>query len=53
MSEDEALILEQEGRAALSEMGEFVPDFDDAISQAKIEKHPAHRPPVYFFFDKK
>ena len=32
MSEEEALILEQEGRAALSEMGEFVPDFDDAIS---------------------
>ena len=27
MSEEEALILEQEGRAALSEMGEFVPDF--------------------------
>ena len=35
MSEEEALLLEQEGRAALSEMGEFVPDFDDAISQAE------------------
>ena len=46
MSEEEALILEQEGRAALSEMGEFVPDFDDAISQAEIDEPPAHRPAV-------
>ena len=46
MSEEEALILEQEGRAALSEMGEFVPDFDDAISQAEIDESPADRPAV-------
>ena len=46
MSEEEALVLEQEGRAALSEMGEFVPDFDDAISQAEIDEPPAHRPAV-------
>ena len=43
MSEEERLILEHEGRAALSEMGEFVPDFDDAISQAEIDEPPAHR----------
>ena len=46
MSEEERLILEQEGRAALSEMGEFVPDFDDAISRAEIDEPPAHRPAV-------
>ena len=46
MSEEERLTLEQEGRAALSEMGEFVPDFDDAISQAEIDDSPAHRPAV-------
>ena len=46
MSEEEALILEQEGRATLSEMGEFVPDFDDAISQAEIDEPPADRPAV-------
>ena len=46
MSDEERLILEQEGRAALSEMGEFVPDFDDAISQAEIDEPPAHRPAV-------
>ena len=46
MSEEEALILEQEGRAALSEMGEFVPDFDDAISQTENDEPPAHRPAV-------
>ena len=46
MSEEERLTLEQEGRAALSEMGEFVPDFDDAISQAEIDDPPAHRPAV-------
>ena len=46
MSEEERLILEQEGRAALSEMGEFVPDFDDAISQAEIDEPPMHSPAV-------
>ena len=46
MNEEESLILEHEGRAALSEMGEFVPDFDDAISQAEIDEPPAHRPAV-------
>ena len=46
MSDEERLILEQEGHAALSEMGEFVPDFDDAISQAEIDEPPAHRPAV-------
>ena len=46
MSEEETLILEQEGRAALSEMGEFVPDFDDAISQAEIDEPPMHSPAV-------
>ena len=42
MSEEEALLLEQEGRAALSEMGEFVPDFDDAISQAEDRRSLPH-----------
>ena len=51
MSEEEALLLEQEGRAALSEMGEFVPDFDDAISQAEIDEPPAHRPAVSISID--
>ena len=46
MSEEEALILEHEGRAALSEMGEFVPDFDDALSQVEIDEPPMHRPAV-------
>ena len=46
MSEEETQILEQEGRAALLEIGEFVPDFDDAISQAEIDEPPAHRPAV-------
>ena len=46
MSEEERLTLEQEGRAARSEMGEFVPDFNDAISQAEIDEPPAHRPAV-------
>ena len=46
MSEEERLILEHEGRATLSEMGEFVPDFDDAISQAEIDEPPAYRPAV-------
>ena len=45
MSEEEALLLEQEGRAALSEMGEFVPDPDDAISQAEIDEPFAPLPP--------
>ncbi len=46
MSEEERLTLEHEGRAALSEMGEFVPDFKDAISQAEIDEPPAPRPAV-------
>ena len=46
MSEEEALILVHEGRAALSEMGEFVPDFDDAISQVEVDEPPTHRPAV-------
>ena len=46
MSEEETLILEQEGRAALSEMGEFVPDSDDVISQAEIDEPTAHRPAI-------
>ena len=50
MSEEEALLLEQEGRAALSEMGEFVPDFDDAISQAEIDEPPVpQKPPAENF----
>ena len=51
MSEEEALLLEQEGRAALSEMGEFVPDFDDAISQAEIDEPPTHRHAVSISID--
>ena len=51
MSEEEALLLEQEGRAALSEMGEFVPDFDDAISQAEIDETPTHRHAVSISVD--
>ena len=43
MSAEERLILEHEGRAALSEMGEFVPDFDDVISQTEIDELPVHR----------
>ena len=46
LSEKETLILEHEGRAALSEMGEFVPDFDDAISQAEIDEPPTQGHPV-------
>ena len=50
MSEEERLLLEQEGRAALSEMGEFVPDFDDAISQAEIDEPPVpQKPPAENF----
>ena len=51
MSEEERLILEHEGRAALSEMGEFVPDFDDAISQAEIDEPPTHRHAVSISID--
>ena len=51
MSEEEALLLEQEGRAALSEMGEFVPDFDDVISQAEIDEPSAHRHAVSISID--
>ena len=51
MSEEERLLLEQEGRAALSEMGEFVPDFDDAISQAEIDEPPTHRHAVSISID--
>ncbi len=49
MSEEEALLLEQEGRAALSEMGEFVPDPDDAILQAEIDEPFAPLPPAENF----
>ena len=49
MSEEEVLLLEQEGRAALSEMGEFVPDPDDAISQAEIDEPFAPLPPAENF----
>ena len=46
MSEKERLILENEGQAALSEMGELIPDPNDAISQAEIDEPPAHRSAV-------
>ena len=46
MSEEEMLILEHEGQATLSEMGEFIPDPDDAISQAEIDEPLAHSPAV-------
>ena len=46
MSEEERLILEHEGQAALSEMGEFVPDPDDVVSQAEPDEPPTHRPAV-------
>ena len=46
MSEEEKLILEHEGQAALSEMGEFTPDPDDAISRAEIDEPPALSPAV-------
>ena len=49
MSEEERLVLEHEGRAALSEMGEFVPDPDDAISQAEIDEPFAPLPPAENF----
>ena len=46
ISEEEKLILEHEGQAALSEMGEFVPDPDDVVSQAEPDEPPTHRPAV-------
>ena len=46
MSEEERLILEHEGQAALSEMGKFVPDPDDVVSQAEPDEPPTHRPAV-------
>lgn len=46
ISEEEKLILEHEGQAALSEMGELIPDPDDAISQAEPDEPPTHRPAV-------
>ena len=46
MSEEERLILGHEGQAALSEMGEFVPDPDDVVSQAEPDEPPTHRPAV-------
>ena len=46
ISEEEKLILEHEGQAALSEMGELIPDPDDAISQAEPDEPPAHSPAV-------
>ena len=49
MSEEERLILEHEGRAALSEISEFVPDPDDVISQAEIDDPPAPLPPAENF----
>ena len=49
MSEEERLALEHEGRAALSEMGEFVPDPDDAILQAEIDEPFAPLPPAENF----
>ena len=46
ISEEEKLILEHEGQAALSEMGELIPDPDDAISQSEPDEPPAHSPAV-------
>ena len=46
LSEEETLILEHEGRAALAEMGEFVPDPDDTILQAEIDEPPTQGHPV-------
>ena len=46
ISEEEKLILEHEGQAALSEMGELIPDPDDAISQAEPDEPPALSPAV-------
>lgn len=46
MSEEETLVLEHEGGAALAEMGEFVPDHDDTILQAEIDETPTQGHPV-------
>ena len=46
MSNKEKLILEHEGQAALSEIGELTPDPDDATSQAEIDEPPALSPAV-------
>ena len=51
ISEEEKLILEHEGQAALSEMGEFVPDPDDVVSQAEPDEPPTHRPAVSILID--
>ena len=51
ISEEEKLILEHEGQAALSEMGEFVPDPDDVVSQAEPDEPPAHSPAVSILID--
>ena len=51
ISEEEKLILEHEGQAALSEMGELIPDPDDAISQAEPDEPPAHSPAVSILID--
>lgn len=46
LSEEETLVLEHEGGAALAEMGEFVPDHDDTILQAEIDETPTQGHPV-------
>ena len=46
MSNKEKLILEHEGQAALSEMGELTPDPDDTTSRAEIDEPPTHSPAV-------
>lgn len=46
LSEEEMLVLEHEGGAALAEMGEFVPDHDDTILQAEIDETPTQGHPV-------
>ena len=51
ISEEEKLILEHEGQAALSEMGELIPDPDDAISQAEPDEPPTHSPAVSILID--
>ena len=51
ISEEEKLILDHEGQAALSEMGELIPDPDDAISQAEPDEPPAHSPAVSILID--
>ena len=51
ISEEEKLILDHEGQAALSEMDELIPDPDDAISQAEPDEPPAHSPAVSILID--